>query len=138
MYGKPKQIWHLTHNGAIPPLCRLLQETTDHDLLLLVLEGIERMLLVGKKVNSLDSVVEVLCVCDGITVIRRLQAFEEDNNKIMNRIDSILNIIFNDHLILLDQPDNQLTSIQYYRNILSFGKFIRSVLYHCKSSLISC
>ena len=91
--GNNDQILYLAHNGAIPPLCKLL-ETSDAKVIAVALEGLENILKVAKQSpdNVYEKVISYVHDCDGCTPIENLQKF--DNNAIYKRAVKILETYF--------------------------------------------
>lgn len=123
-YGNPNQVRYLIGEGVILLLSNLLP-VSDLEVVTFALGGLETILqLDSKDYNLLETVVEVLCD-DGMEAIERLQRHYLDQ-RISDSVKNILHLTFGKHLISED-PCNQLKSIQYYRKLLSTGKYLSCV-----------
>lgn len=121
-YGNLNQVRYLINEGVLLRLCNLLQ-AIDLEVVIFALGGLEKILqLDSKDYDLLVTFVNVLCdESNGMEAIERLQRHHDQ--RISESVKTILDLTFGKHLISED-PSNQLASMQYYRKILSSGKFL--------------
>jgi importin subunit alpha-1 len=89
--GTPEQIWYIIRQGAIPPICALLN-VADVKVVTVALEGLENMLKVGKTTNQLESLIDLITDCGGTTAIENLQ--NHQNKQIYTRAVKLLETFF--------------------------------------------
>ncbi len=122
-YGKAEQVRYLIDEGVILPLCNLLHVNYDLEVVTLAIRGLEKLLhLNNDDYNVLLAVVKALCEeNNGMKAIKRLQ--RHNDNLISNAAKNIIDLVCGKHVIFDESHSNQLTSLQYYRKILSIGKY---------------
>lgn len=91
--GSPEQIMYLVEQGALPPLCDLLQ-VADSKVVTVALEGLENILKLGQSMGEayLQHLVNIIQDCNGLTLIEELQNHE--NQAIYQRAVKVLEVYF--------------------------------------------
>ncbi len=122
-YGKAEQVRYLIDEGVILLFCNLLQVNYDLEVVTLAIGGLEKLLhLNNNDDNVFITVVKVLCEkSNGMKAIERLQ--RHNDYMISNGAKNIIDLVFGKHVIFDESRSNQLSSLQYYRKILSIGKY---------------
>lgn len=87
-----EQVWYLINEGVAPLLCKYLQ-VKDLHIIVPILEGLKRMLLVGKRNGGkLQAMIKILSDCEGMKAIQQLQEHKDRHTR--NLSQEIVNIFF--------------------------------------------
>ncbi len=129
VYGNLSQVWYLIDVGIIPALFSVcvipaffrLLEIDIRDTAVVALEGLEKILRLNQStLDKLQVIITRICDCGGIDALERVRFC---SCKLTNCASRIMDLIFDTHLLSLNDPKRAFAVVQYYRKMLGIGKY---------------